>query len=97
MNVTSTSLWRGKFETPFWHKVYEEEVGPVEGQFGPINTIAVLPAGTCYASGGRMDLSGCIISTIRTSRFCYSVRTRPPIALPLDIFSPIQSHVLHLI
>ncbi|KAJ7456282.1 eukaryotic translation initiation factor 3 [Mycena galericulata] len=31
MNVTTTSLRQGKFETPFWHKVYEEEVGPVKG------------------------------------------------------------------
>ncbi|KAJ7444138.1 eukaryotic translation initiation factor 3 [Mycena galericulata] len=38
MNVTTTSLRQGKFETPFWHKVYEEEVGP--GAFGPRNTIA---------------------------------------------------------
>ncbi|KAJ7180750.1 WD40-repeat-containing domain protein [Mycena filopes] len=43
----------GKFETRFWHKVYEEEVGRVKGHFGPINTIAVHPAGTCFASGGE--------------------------------------------
>lgn len=69
MNVTTTSLRQGKFETRFWHKVYEEEVGRVKGHFGPINTyvlksefaicpptshrIAVHPAGTCYASGGE--------------------------------------------
>ena len=38
MNVTTTSLRQGKFETRFWHKVYEEEVGRVKGHFGPINT-----------------------------------------------------------
>ncbi|KAG5653759.1 translation initiation factor eIF3 subunit [Sphagnurus paluster] len=53
MNVTTTSLRQGKFETRFWHKVLEEEVGRVKGHFGPINTIAVHPAGTCYASGGE--------------------------------------------
>ncbi|KAJ7170483.1 WD40-repeat-containing domain protein [Mycena crocata] len=52
-DVTTTSLRQGKFETRFWHKVYEEEVGRVKGHFGPINTIAVHPAGTCYASGGE--------------------------------------------
>jgi hypothetical protein len=36
MLVTTTS--HGKFETRFWHKVYEEEVGRVKGHFGPINT-----------------------------------------------------------
>lgn len=38
MNVTTTSMRQGKFETRFWHKVYEEEVGRVKGHFGPINT-----------------------------------------------------------
>ncbi|KAJ7066528.1 WD40-repeat-containing domain protein [Mycena amicta] len=53
MNVTTTSSRQGKFETRFWHKVYEEEVGRVKGHFGPINTIAIHPAGTSYASGGE--------------------------------------------
>jgi len=38
MTVTTTSLRQGKFETRFWHKVFEEEVGRVKGHFGPINT-----------------------------------------------------------
>lgn len=38
MNVTTTSARQGKFETRFWHKVLEEEVGRVKGHFGPINT-----------------------------------------------------------
>ncbi|KAF8630497.1 hypothetical protein AX15_002892 [Amanita polypyramis BW_CC] len=53
MSVTTTSLRQGKFETRFWHKVFEEEVGRVKGHFGPINTIAVHPEGLCYASGGE--------------------------------------------
>ncbi|EPQ54937.1 hypothetical protein GLOTRDRAFT_9627, partial [Gloeophyllum trabeum ATCC 11539] len=53
MSVTTTSLRQGKFETRFWHKVFEEEVGRVKGHFGPINTIAVHPAGTSYSSGGE--------------------------------------------
>ncbi|KAG0704161.1 WD40-repeat-containing domain protein [Suillus ampliporus] len=53
MQVTTTSLRQGKFETRFWHKVFEEEVGRVKGHFGPINTLAVHPAGTSYASGGE--------------------------------------------
>jgi len=53
MSVTTTSMRQGKFETRFWHKVFEEEVGRVKGHFGPINTIAVHPEGSCYASGGE--------------------------------------------
>ncbi|KAF8182325.1 eukaryotic translation initiation factor 3 [Pholiota molesta] len=53
MNVTTTSARQGKFETRFWHKVFEEEVGRVKGHFGPINTIAINSSGTSYASGGE--------------------------------------------
>ncbi|KAF8299285.1 WD40 repeat-like protein [Clavulina sp. PMI_390] len=53
MSVTTTSLRQGKFETRFWHKLFEEEVGRVKGHFGPINTIAVHPSGRSYASGGE--------------------------------------------
>ncbi|KAG9014130.1 translation initiation factor eIF3 subunit [Tulasnella sp. JGI-2019a] len=53
MSVTTTSARQGKFETRFWHKVFEEEVGRVKGHFGPINTIAVHPSGRTYASGGE--------------------------------------------
>lgn len=42
MSVTTTSLRQGKFETRFWHKVFEEEVGRVKGHFGPINTYVLL-------------------------------------------------------
>lgn len=42
MSVTTTSLRQGKFETRFWHKVLEEEVGRVKGHFGPINTCVLL-------------------------------------------------------
>jgi hypothetical protein len=44
MDVTRTSARQGKFETRFWHKVYEEEVGRVKGHFGPINTSVIFSA-----------------------------------------------------
>lgn len=53
MSVTTTSLRQGKFETRFWHKIFEEEVGRVKGHFGPINTLAVHPNGRSFASGGE--------------------------------------------
>jgi translation initiation factor 3 subunit I len=37
MSVTTTSGKVGKFETRFFHLVYEEEFGTVKGHFGPIN------------------------------------------------------------
>ncbi|KAJ7504294.1 WD40-repeat-containing domain protein [Mycena galericulata] len=51
--ITLTMTRYRKFETLFWHKVYEEEVGRVKGHFGPINTIAVHPGGAGFASGGE--------------------------------------------
>ena len=37
MSVTTTAGKVGKFETRFFHMVYEEEFGIVKGHFGPIN------------------------------------------------------------
>lgn len=37
MSVTTTAGKVGKFETRFFHTVYEEEFGTVKGHFGPIN------------------------------------------------------------
>ncbi|RSH87057.1 translation initiation factor eIF3 subunit [Saitozyma podzolica] len=53
MSVTTTSSRAGKFESRFWHKLFEEEVGRVRGHFGPINTLAVHPQGKAYASGAE--------------------------------------------
>eukprot|EP01041_Mallomonas_annulata_P003472 gene3472-6913_t len=53
MSVTVTSASQGKFETRFYHMIYEEEFGRVKGHFGPINAIAIHPDGTAYASGAE--------------------------------------------
>ncbi|BFZ54704.1 translation initiation factor eIF3 subunit [Savitreella phatthalungensis] len=52
-DVTTTSQRQGKFEARFYHRILQEEVGRVRGHFGPLNTIAVHPRGTGYASGGE--------------------------------------------
>lgn len=52
-NVTTTAESQGKFEARFYHKIFEDEIGRVKGHFGPLNTIAVHPDGTGYASGGE--------------------------------------------
>ena len=51
--VTTTQARQGKFEARFYHKIFEDEIGRVRGHFGPLNTVAVHPKGTCYASGGE--------------------------------------------
>jgi len=53
MSVTTTSGKVGKFETRFFHLVYEEEFGCVKGHFGPINALAINPNGRSYASGAE--------------------------------------------
>ena len=53
MKVTVTSASQGKFETRFFHMIYEEEFGRVKGHFGPINAVAIHPHGTAYVSGSE--------------------------------------------
>ena len=53
MTVTTTSASQGKFETRFFHYMYNEEFGRVKGHFGPINALAMHPKGTAYASGSE--------------------------------------------
>mmetsp|Transcript_6794 Transcript_6794/g.6706 ORF Transcript_6794/g.6706 Transcript_6794/m.6706 type:complete len:350 (+) Transcript_6794:3282-4331(+) len=52
-NVTTTAESQGKFEARFYHKIFIDEIGRVKGHFGPLNSIAVHPDGTGYASGGE--------------------------------------------
>ena len=53
MQVTVTAHGSGKFETRFFHMIYEEEFGRVKGHFGPINALAVHPQGKSFASGSE--------------------------------------------
>lgn len=51
--VTMTAGQLGRFETHFFHTVYEEELGRVTGHFGPIHTLAFSPDGRGFASGSE--------------------------------------------
>uniref|UniRef100_U5EMH0 Eukaryotic translation initiation factor 3 subunit I n=1 Tax=Corethrella appendiculata TaxID=1370023 RepID=U5EMH0_9DIPT len=53
MEVTTTSTRAGKFDSRFFHLVYEEEFARVKGHFGPINSLAFHPDGKSYATGGE--------------------------------------------
>jgi translation initiation factor 3 subunit I len=53
MSVTTTAGKVGKFETRFFHMIYEDEFGIVKGHFGPINALDIAPHGRCYASGAE--------------------------------------------
>jgi translation initiation factor 3 subunit I len=52
-SVTTTAASAGKFETRFFHLVFETELGRVKGHFGPVNTLAFHPSGMSFASGGE--------------------------------------------
>ncbi|KAJ1918888.1 translation initiation factor eIF3 subunit [Mycoemilia scoparia] len=51
--VTTTSSRQGKFESRFYHLIFETELGRTKGHFGPINTIAIHPKGKGFSSGGE--------------------------------------------
>jgi translation initiation factor 3 subunit I len=70
MSVTVTAASQGKFETRFYHMIYEEEFGRVKGHFGPVNAIAIHPDGISYASGAEDGYVDFLLSNVlRTKIF----------------------------
>ncbi|MES1907805.1 MAG: hypothetical protein MHM6MM_000850 [Cercozoa sp. M6MM] len=56
-DVTQTAAASGKFESHFYHIVYEEKLYSVRGHFSPINAIAVSPDGTRFISGAEEGIA----------------------------------------
>lgn len=52
-DVTTTHAKKGGFEILFYNMMYGEELGAVQGHFGPINTLAFGPNGKVIASGAE--------------------------------------------
>merc|ERR1712113_309425 len=53
MSVALTAGSAGKFETRFFHMVFENQFGMVKGHFGPINVMAFHPDGRSFSTGGE--------------------------------------------
>ncbi|XP_012286705.1 eukaryotic translation initiation factor 3 subunit I [Orussus abietinus] len=53
MDVTTTSTRQGKFDSRFFHLVFEEEFARLKGHFGPINSLAFHPSGRSFSTGGE--------------------------------------------
>lgn len=53
MEVTTTSTRSGKFDSRFFHLIYEEEFARLKGHFGPINSLEFHPDGRSFATGGE--------------------------------------------
>ncbi|KAJ1508850.1 translation initiation factor eIF3 subunit [Coelomomyces lativittatus] len=49
----ATMAGSGKFQSRFFHKILNQEVGRIKGHNGPINTIAVHPDELSFASGSE--------------------------------------------
>ena len=53
MSVTTTAAKQGNFHCSFFDHVFDDELGSIQGHFGPVNTLAFAPHGRSYASGGE--------------------------------------------
>jgi translation initiation factor 3 subunit I len=52
-DVTTTHAKKGGFEVIFHNLMFGEELGAVQGHFGPVNTLAFSPDGKVFASGAE--------------------------------------------
>jgi len=53
MSVTTTAAKQGNFHCSFYDHVFDDELGFVQGHFGPVNTLAFAPHGRSFTTGGE--------------------------------------------
>jgi len=53
MSVTTTAAKQGNFHCSFYDHVFDDELGTIEGHFGPVNTLSIAPHGRSYTTGGE--------------------------------------------
>jgi len=52
-SVTTTRVDSAQFRVRFFHSIFEEEIGSIQGHFGPVNVVSYSPDGKGFASGGE--------------------------------------------
>jgi len=52
-SVTNSRAEKNQFNVRFFHLIFEDEIGSVQGHFGPINALSFSPDGEGFASGGE--------------------------------------------
>jgi len=52
-SVTTTRVDSAQFRVRFYHTIYQEELGSVQGHFGPVNAVSFRPDASGFASGGE--------------------------------------------
>jgi len=52
-SVTMTRVDNAQFKVRFFHKVHQEELGSVQGHFGPVNIVRWSPDGKSFVSGAE--------------------------------------------
>jgi len=51
--VTTSRVDKNQFNVRFFHLIFEDEIGSVQGHFGPVNVLSYSPDGEGFASGGE--------------------------------------------
>jgi len=51
--VTTSRVDKAQFNVRFYHLIFEDEIGSVQGHFGPVNALSFSPDGEGFASGGE--------------------------------------------
>lgn len=52
-SVTTTRVDNAQFRVRLFHLIFEEELGSIQGHFGPVNVVSYSPDGKGFASGGE--------------------------------------------